>query len=303
MKLATTTEDFRKFCKTYKEQVENVCEAGFKYIDLGMYVVDNDDSLLIRDDWKKCAEELKITADKYGAKFIQAHSPGGNPLKEEGFEKLLKVTLRSIEVCGELGIKNIVVHAGLLPEIGKEEFFKLNKQYYQKLFPTAEKCGVNILCENGTAKNAGTMYHTNSGEDMAEFVKYVNHPLFHICWDTGHANCEGNQCDDIKTLGKELYALHINDNRGGGDEHIIPYFGTVNMDEIMTALIDIGYSGYFTFESGSTLRPAKYWQGNRRAFEKDTRLSEPQLFMQKQVEKLMYDIGEYILKAYNCFEK
>lgn len=303
MKLATTTEDFRKFCKTYKEQVENVCEAGFKYIDLGMYVVDNDDSLLIRDDWKKCAEELKITADKYGAKFVQAHSPGGNPLKEEGFDELLKATLRSIEVCGEMGIKNIVVHAGLLPEIGKEEFFEKNKQYYQKLFPTAEKCGVNILCENSTAVNAGEMYYTNSGTDMAEFVKYVNHPLFHICWDTGHANCEGNQYDDIKALGKELYALHIHDNRGMQDEHLIPYLGTINMDEVINALIEIGYEGYFTFEAESSLRPSRYWLGHRKTFEGDTRLLEPQFFMQTKLEKLMYDMGEYILKSYNLFEE
>ena len=35
----------------------------------------------------------------------------------------------------------------------------------------------------------------------------------------------------------------------------------------------------------------------------DARLLEPVLFMQKHLEKLMYEMGEYILKAYNCFEE
>lgn len=69
----------------------------------------------------------------------------------------------------------------------------------------------------------------------------------------------------------------------------------------MHALIDVGYKGVFTFECNSSLRPEKYWLGDRRTFERDNRLSEPQLFMQKRIERLMYEMGEYILKSYNCF--
>lgn len=82
----------------------------------------------------------------------------------------------------------------------------------------------------------------------------------------------------------------------------IPYFGTVNMDDVMYGLLDIGYKGYFTFEASSTLRHKDYWLGKRRGFLQDSRLENLQLFMQKQLEKLMYEIGKYILTAYNCFE-
>ena len=41
----------------------------------------------------------------------------------------------------------------------------------------------------------------------------------------------------------------------------------------------------------------------RRAFEEDNRLAEPQLFMQKQLEKLMFDTGKYILEKYNLYEE
>lgn len=304
MKLATTTEDFRDYCDDYIKRIECVHEAGFRYIDLSMYVIEKNDALLVRDDWRDYALRVKKRAAELDVKFVQAHSPGGNPLKEDdNRNKLLSATIRSIEVCAELGIDNIVVHSGTLPGIGKQEFFDKNREFYTKLFPAMEKYNVNVLCENSAKANVGEMYFTNNGADMADFVKYVNHPLFHACWDTGHANMEGAQYDEIMALGKDLYALHINDNRGESDEHLMPYFGTVNMDEIMHALIDNGFEGYFTFEAHRSLRNEKCWLGNRRAFDRDARLVSPQLFMRRQLEKLLYDSGVYMLKKYNCYEE
>ena len=49
-------------------------------------------------------------------------------------------------------------------------------------------------------------------------------------------------------------AIHYNDNRGGGDEHIAPFLGTLNHDEVITALIDVGFKGYFTLECDSMLK-------------------------------------------------
>ena len=305
MKLATTTGDFDLFCDDYLECVKHVCEAGFRYIDLSMYEVHNDDALLIRDDWRDYVRKLKACADQYQATFVQAHSPSGNPLKTDSpdYEKLLATTIRSIEVCGELGIPNLVVHAGWQKGISKEEYFEKNKQFFERLIPAMERCNVNVLCENSTHANMGDMYYLISGADTKDFVSYVNHPLFHACWDTGHANIEGNQYEEILALGNSLKAVHINDNRGSADEHIIPYMGTLNMDEIMHALADNGYQGCFTFECNAALRSYNCWLGHRKRFEGDERLREPQLFMQKQVEKLLYEVGVYILKSYDCYEE
>ncbi len=96
-----------------------------------------------------------------------------------------------------------------------------------------------------------------------------------------------------------MYALHINDNRGICDEHIIPFFGTFNMDDVMCALTDINYKGVFTFEAGSSLKFENNWLAPRHKFEKSKKLINPEIFMQKHLESLMYEIGEYILKSYD----
>ena len=149
----------------------------------------------------------------------------------------------------------------------------------------------------------GNMYFINTGKDMYEFIKFVNHPQIHGCWDTGHANCEGSQYDEIMAIGEELYAIHYNDNRGMQDEHLIPFLGTLNHDEVLNALIDVGFKGYFTLESSSSLRSFGYWLGARRPFEKEKRLAEPPLFMQNKMEEMLYETAKYILGSYALLEE
>jgi len=309
MKIATSTGDFFAFCQTNEEKIRELHKAGFRYIDLDMYRF-TEDSPYMQNGWREEALKLRSLADSLGMKFVQAHSQGGNPLSKDKahVDFLLRATLRSIEICEILGIPNTVVHAGVNKELNKEEWFGANKEFYEKLFPMAEKCGVKVLCENSTAKNMGGVYgkggayYINTGKDMREFIEYVNHPLFGGCWDTGHGNCEGSQYDEILALGDKLDAIHYNDNRGGGDEHVAPFLGTLNHDEVITALIDVGFKGTFTLECMSSLRSYDCWQGNRRRFEKTGKLREPQLFMQRHLEKMMYETSEWMLKTYGVFE-
>lgn len=304
MKIATTTEDFGFYCESDIERIRKLHCAGFRYIDLSMYSF-TPDSPYMGDDWQTAVDELKAEAERLGMQFVQAHSQGGNPLGNDAdhVDFLVAATVRSIEICHRLGIKNTVVHPGGAKGISKEEWFERNREFYKKLFPAMEQFGVNVLIENSTAANLGSTYWANSGKDMLEFLQFVGHPQLHACWDTGHANCEGSQYDDIVTLGKELYAIHYNDNHGRQDEHLLPYLGTLNHDEVINALIDAEFDGYFTLECCSSLIKKNYWLASRRDFDRDTRLAEPQLFMQQHLEALMYDTAKYMLSQYNLFEE
>lgn len=307
MKIATTTTDFGFYCKTDEERIRELHRAGFRYIDLGIYGI-TPDAPYMRSDWKDTVYRLKEVADELGMTFVQAHSPIGNPLSDdqEHVDMVIKSTIRSIEVCQILGIKETVSHGGKIDGITKEQFFERNKAFFEKLFPTMEKCGVNVLCENSSTVNSGKKYALKTGKDMREFIEYVDHPLFHGCWDTGHANQEGPQYDHIVALGEHLHAIHYNDNHGVTDDHLIPFFGRLNHDEIFNALIDVGFKGYFTLECVWTLIKFDQITGKRNRFEKEgvpLKLSEPQLFMQQHLEKLLYDTAKYMLTQYDLFEE
>jgi len=307
MKIATTTGDFGAYCKTDAERIRELHRAGFRYVDLNMYRF-TPDSEYMRDDWQESVKRLKAVADELGMSFVQAHSQGGNPLSDDPkhVDFLIKATIRSIEICGMLGIKNTVAHNGFAKGLSKEEWFLQNKEFYERLILTLERCGVNLLCENSTVSNMKDMYFINTGKDMREFIEFVDHPLVHGCWDTGHANCEGGQYDDIMAVGDELYAIHYNDNHGYKDDHVAPFLGTLNHDEVINALIDVGFKGYFTLECGSSLNKYDEWTEKRRRFDsekREPRLREPQLFMQRHLEVMAYETSKWMLESYGLFEE
>ena len=59
-----------------------------------------------------------------------------------------------------------------------------------------------------------------------------------------------NQPQAIRKIGSRLKAMHIHDNHGlpRGDEHLLPYFGTVDWPPILEAIHAIGYDNNFSLE-------------------------------------------------------
>ena len=71
---------------------------------------------------------------------------------------------------------------------------------------------------------------------------------------------------------------------------------------IIRALIDVNFKGYFTLECSSSLVRYDQWTGARRRFAGGSKLGEPQLFMQRHIEKMMYDTARWMLSEYGIFE-
>ena len=81
--------------------------------------------------------------------------------------------------------------------------------------------------------------------------------------------------------------------------------GRMNHDEVLHALIDVGFDGYFTLECNSSLIRYDQWTGKRRRFEEksnELRLREPQLFMQRHLEAMMYDTAIWMLESYGIWD-
>lgn len=303
MKIATSTGDFSRVCRTEEEKVLELYKAGFRYIDMAFPDCNGKKSFLFDENWRENMKKLRYFAESLGMKFVQAHAPGDNAYEESYHDLLVESINRSIEACSILGIDNIVVHGGWKRDVSKEQYFIDNREYYRLFVPYMEKFNVNVLTENSTDANMHGMYTFFTGREMADFCDFVDHPLFHACWDTGHANCEGHQYEDLVELGNHLHAVHINDNRGSGDEHLTPFFGTMSTDDIMHGLIDNGFKGYFTLEAVVALSPSGNRHYKRRRSVHEERLLEPPLIAYQKQEALLYEIAKYILESYDMFEE
>jgi sugar phosphate isomerase/epimerase len=225
----------------------------------------------------------------------------GRPLLENGSNtEFVKFTKRSIEAAGYLGIPNIVVHTGYLPNISKEENFRRNKIFYEELLALTEKYDINILAENFDKMRRKDYYWIDSAEDLNEFVDFVNHPHLKVCWDTGHGNMQTlPQHEALKVLGKKVAALHVQDNMGYHDDHIIPFLGTLNIDSLMNGLKEINYDGYFTFEATNI----PFVSERRKKTDYNEICSKLPVEFRKKFELILYDIGKFVLTQYACFDE
>ena len=301
--LVTTNGDFVAYyadgnwTNTTEKSIRAVADAGFKYIDLSFYRMrgSGDYSELMQDGWEEIVQDLKDLADELGVEFRMSHSPGYTGF---GSPEWIDTNKRCIDVCEMLGIENLVVHVTVRPT--KDEFFAVNAQGFGAILPYAAEHGVNILCENSTYKNMPDGgWCINAGADMREFVKFVQakgYSNFHGCWDTGHANCEGSQYLDIIALGDEMYGIHFNDNNADGDTHMVPYYGTMDVDEVMRAFKIMGYSGEFTLEIDGSKRTDSTYSGPKLEEGLD-----PYTTDRFEQEKIIFQLMNYILEKHGYY--
>lgn len=298
MKLATSTLDFGAYTQNQLDAVRYIREGGFRYVDYNFGLDQRLRKGVFASGWEAYCQNLRHETEALGMKFVQAHAPTGWPISK-GNEQLIADTMRAIEACHILGIPNLVVHSGWEKGLSVEETFERNRKFFNQLLQVAERYNVCILVENHEKMVYDDIYWIDNAPDLLKLIEYVDHPLFHAIWDTGHGLLRGMpQHEALKILGKHVRAVHIQDNRGSGDTHMIPFTGILNFDSLMHGLQEIDYQGYFTFETAMFL-PAD----RKQEFDGDTRLRQAPLSLKIEAEKLLYQIGKHVLDAYGVYEE
>ncbi len=57
-----------------------------------------------------------------------------------------------------------------------------------------------------------------------------------LCFDSGHAHLDGNIASALGTARDLVVTTHLHDNRGERDDHLLPYEGTIDWNELLPAL-------------------------------------------------------------------
>lgn len=164
----------------------------------------------------------------------------------DAMEKLLDW----IELFEAIGITNAVLHCDNLWEtdLSPEEKLDKNYQFLEGLKEKIKGKKIRICLENLCT------ICVNS-DDLLYLVKKLDSPNFGICLDTGHLNMKKDigyaesQRDFILKTRDYLSALHIADNEGATDQHMMPFGkGSVDFKEVIATLKEIGYTGILNYE-------------------------------------------------------
>ena len=237
LKIAVWTHYFREF--TVEEKLEEFAKAGFKYLEFSS---EDGELLLNRGKPKEEGEAYRRRAADLGIEVSQGHlNLEANLLNRSDLEGL-KTWL---ELFNAAGIKNCVLHYGKSPAVSMppERLLAKRGDALKELKEVIKGTDMRICLEN--------LFKDKDCSTLLGLIKYVGEENMGICLDTGHLNLAGgNQAGFVMESGSLLHALHIADNEGYYDQHLMPFFGrtAIPWAELMKALGANNYNGLFNFE-------------------------------------------------------
>ena len=89
--------------------------------------------------------------------------------------------------------------------------------------------------------------YTCEPERLVGLMKDLDDANVGVVIDTGHRNLSGDPAAALRTIGEYLITLHLHDNHGQEDEHLLPGRGNIAWDEVVHALRSIDYAGVFMY--------------------------------------------------------
>ena len=214
-----------------KEALRRISKAGFSHIHwchewTGSYLYSTHEMLQIR----RWCDEFNL-----GIKGVHATSGEANcDLKDyvspNDYNRLAGVELikNRIDLAYILNAEVIVLHFNLPWKHIKEK--KYWEQYLRPALKSFDELeiycktrNIKICIENGL--EVPQIYLTRMFDTL--FERYDSNYMG-LCFDTGHAliTCKKENCLDFaKNYNDRLFMIHVHDNQGEKDEHLIPFEG------------------------------------------------------------------------------
>ena len=189
--------------------------------------------------------KIKALREKYGLRINSIHAPLQEGLdisspQEKGRREGVESFQNAIEACADLGTKILILH--LNSEFDKKELRERREAIYRSIETLSlysEKRRVLLAVEN--------LPHKDS---MRLFEVTVHHfDQIGICFDSSHANLTPSPFGILERYGDRIIAIHISDNRGKEDDHLLPYEGVIDWGKFRGYFEKTGYEGIFLLEA------------------------------------------------------
>lgn len=250
-----------RHCEIELKQIPQLFhEAGFDSIDWSLwnFCINGKKQftgLMLEDNWKEQIEYLAMIDDQEGLPCLQTHCVSVNPINYQRFDRTLlrKLELRCIEASSILGAQWMVIHPFVnlsIEHATSKDHIAFFSEYLKPLIDHAYRFHVGIAIENMIQYSNESPCFCATAVELKALLDSIHDPLVGCCWDTGHGNLSGQkQHSSIILLKDHLCATHIDDNFGRDhDDHLLPNEGTIQWNDVIRALKEIGYANEFAFE-------------------------------------------------------
>lgn len=227
------------------ESLKLISKYGFKFVEFWYY----EDIITLRNEIRDLLSTLNIKANSM-------HGPFGKEidiasLDKSAIERGIKKLTQALEIAHFYECEILVIHPSAHQYDNLDEYLKSKQNLIESLEVLCKRASdYNITIALETMTKLKNTYRVGySVEDLLDVITQVGFENLGICIDTGHVNLNGLDVpQEVIKAGKYLKTLHIDDNLGDKDSHLVPGEGNIPWDVVIKSLKQINYNGIFMME-------------------------------------------------------
>ena len=250
----------------FEEAISRIASQGYDCIDYQGFVdIESDFFKLPEEEFMAEISRQMSQIHAHGMEISQAHAPwrtprDGDPEERKRWLEAMKKAIRGTKA---MGCHRFVVHP-LFPYMDTaehpEEVWAMTEEFIGTLADYAKEYGVTVCLENMPFP----VFPIATVEHCMDMLDRLGRDNLKICIDTGHASIfKGSDvASAVRLVADRLEAVHIHDNMGKEDEHLIPGDGIINWDDFAAALKEIGFDKVISLETSPkhTKHPRCEWE-------------------------------------------
>lgn len=196
---------------------------------------------------------LREKLKENGIEVNSLHTSFGNGFDISSFDENVRAIgiseiKKNIDLLAFLDGKIAIVHPGghlFNTNDSEERKRRMEKSSlsFSEIVKYAEEKGIKIAVEN-------LLPHLVCGyaQEILNLINRINSNNVGICFDSSHANLAEKPAEVLKKFSQKLITLHMSDNLGRYDDHLLPGKGKINFRELVKILKEISYEGVFMME-------------------------------------------------------
>jgi sugar phosphate isomerase/epimerase len=153
--------------------------------------------------------------------------------------KSMETCESAIKLAGRLGARRVVVHprSELINAADEVHAIQRLSERMALLRRVARRNAVYICLENILGNDLG---------GLCDKLALLDHDCF--CLDLGHAHFNDDMAGATAHFGDRLSMVHIHDNDGESDSHLMPGMGSIDWAAVEKNLLESGFDGEYCIE-------------------------------------------------------
>ncbi len=164
------------------------------------------------------------------------------------YERAFHVLNEWMDILAGYGGSHAVLHGGYAwSSEERDETLCRVQSRLMKLNEAAQKRGIVLLLENLIPDRLNYCHHVASS--LEEWTGLLQACNLKACLDTGHLAIMGNELEEtVKQLGELLGEIHVSENDGKADLHLLPGEGNHYTEKLIDILTKYQFTGPVVFE-------------------------------------------------------